>query len=75
MVLPSSAFELGRQAQHWHGGDDWRDMEEVTPSHDAAQSDPERSWKGARIFRCTACEEQFRVFDPANAPAGEVRPG
>ena len=66
MVLPSSAFDATRRAQHWHGGDDWGDMEEVTPSHDAAEADPERSWKGGRIFKCTSCQEQFRVLDAAD---------
>ncbi len=75
MVLPSSAFELGRRVQHWHGGDEWVDMEEVAQSHDPAEADPERAWKHGRIFKCTTCEEQFRVFDPADARAGEVRPG
>lgn len=69
MVLPSSAFDFTRRAQHWHGGDDWGDMEEVTPSHDPAEADPERGWKGGRIFRCTTCDEQFRVMEqPAKQP-------
>lgn len=70
MVLPSSAFELTRRAQHWHGGDKWADMEEVTPSHNPAEADPERGWKSGRIFRCTSCEEQFRIIDPADNQAG-----
>lgn len=71
MVFSSSEFELSRRAQHWHGGNDWGDMEEVTPSHDAAQGDPERGWRVGRIFRCASCDEQFRVLDPAETPAGQ----
>ena len=69
MVLPSSAFELGRQFQHWHGADEWAEMEEVVQTRDPAEADPERSWKGGRIFKCTTCEEQFRVIDPADPTA------
>ena len=69
MVFPSSTFGMNKP-QHWHGGDDWSDMEEVTQSHDAAEADPERAWKGGRIFRCTTCEEQFRIADSPDAPAG-----
>ena len=72
-MFQSSAFDLTRRAQHWHGGDDWGDMEEVTPSHDAAETDPERSWKSGRIFRCTTCDEQFRISDPADAPPSQQR--
>lgn len=72
-MLGSSAFEHSRRAQHWHGGDDWGEMVEVTPSHDAAESDPERNWKGGRIFRCSSCDEQFRVTETSEAPSGEGR--
>lgn len=71
MVFSSSEFEISRRAQHWHGGDDWRDMEEVTPSHDPAERDPERGWKVGRIFRCASCEEQFRVMEAVDKPAGQ----
>ena len=70
MVLPSSAFHSTGRFQHRHGGDEWSDMEEVTPSHDSAEADPEREWKGGRIFRCTACDEQFRVLD-SDKPADQ----
>ena len=46
-------------------------MEEVTPSHDPAEADPERGWKSGRIFRCTVCNEQFRVIEPADKPVGQ----
>lgn len=71
MVFSSSEFEISRRAQHWHGGDDWGDMEEVTPSHDPAAGDPERSWKSGRIFRCTSCNEQFRIVEQPEKPAGQ----
>lgn len=71
MVFSSSEFEISRRAQHWHGGDDWADMEEVPQSHDPAAADPERGWKHGRVFRCTTCNEQFRVMDPADAPAAQ----
>lgn len=72
-MFQSSAFDLTRRAQHWHGGDDWGDMEEVTASHDAAELDPERAWKAGRIFRCTSCDEQFRVAEPEDAPPSQQR--
>jgi hypothetical protein len=50
----------GLRVMHWHGGNDWVPMEGV--EHDAASLDPERAWlKGARIFRCSACEEQIAI--------------
>jgi hypothetical protein len=70
VVFPSSAYDIGRHAQHWHGGDDWEDMEEVTQDRDAAAVDPERGWS-ARIFRCTACNEQFRITDASAPPSGQ----
>ena len=57
----------GYRVMHWHGGDSWVPM---TPSeHDVASHDPERAWlKGARIFRCTQCEEEIAIApeDPGN---------
>jgi hypothetical protein len=70
VVLPSSAFEIGRHLQHWHGGDDWVEMEEIVEPRDPAEADPERSWKGGRIYKCTTCEEQFRVMDPVELTPG-----
>jgi hypothetical protein len=35
--------------------------------HDAADHDPERGWvSGARIFRCTRCDEEVVVMPPGN---------
>ncbi|HXG26807.1 MAG TPA: hypothetical protein VNL94_08160 [Candidatus Binatia bacterium] len=35
----------------------------MTPvDHDVAGHDPERAWlKGARIFRCTTCQEEIAI--------------
>ena len=56
---------------HWHGGDDWVPMEEGG-EHTSASHDPERAWlKGARIFKCSSCEEQVAVSgDPRDGQAG-----
>ena len=65
-------FEMqggGLRVMHWHGGNDWVAMENA--EHDASSLDPERAWlKGARIFRCTACEEQVAIVpeDPREQP-------
>lgn len=55
-------FEMqgGFRVMHWHGGNDWVPMNEG--DHDVASHDPERSWlKGARIFKCSSCEEQIAI--------------
>lgn len=57
-------FEMqgGFRVMHWHGGDDWVPMTEGA-GHDVASHDPERAWvKGARIFRCTSCEEEIAIM-------------
>jgi hypothetical protein len=46
---------------HGHGGNEWVPMTE-SRHHDAAEHDPERAWlRGARIFRCSECEEEIAV--------------
>src|SRR5262245_25856825 len=48
------------RVMHWHGGDKWLPMAQV--DHDVASHDPERAWlKGARLFKCTSCEEQIAI--------------
>jgi hypothetical protein len=48
---------------HRHG-DDWVPMSEGG-DHDAAAHDPERAWlRGARIFKCTTCDEQIAMLPP-----------
>jgi hypothetical protein len=50
----------GVRVMHWHGGDSWVPMSET--EHDVASHDPERAWlRGARIFRCSSCEEQIAI--------------
>ena len=59
---------------HRHSDEDWVPMQEGV-DHDAAAHDPERSWlRGARLFKCTTCDEQIAVLpetEPAAAP-GEI---
>jgi hypothetical protein len=51
----------GLRVMHWHGGDDWVPMSERS-EHGPASHDPERAWmKGARIFRCSQCEEEIAI--------------
>lgn len=62
-------FDLqgGLRVMHWHGDDSWVPM--VQGDHDVASHDPERAWlRGARIFRCTSCDEQIAIApeDPGN---------
>jgi hypothetical protein len=59
---------------HSHGADDWHDMVEVTPAHDAAEGDPEREWQHGRIFRCASCEEEIRVVVPETERPTAVNP-
>ena len=55
---------------HRHGDDDYAPFAEGG-DHDAASHDPERAWlQGARIFRCTQCEDEV-VMTTAN---GELAP-
>lgn len=55
----------GFRVMHWHGGDSWVPMTEG--EHDVARHDPERGWlKGARIFKCSTCDEQIAI-----APEGQ----
>ena len=58
---------------HPHGKDFYPMAE--TSHHDAAQHDPERSWqRGARIFRCSRCEEEIVVLPPGvEVPESEHR--
>jgi hypothetical protein len=64
----------GLKVMHWHGGDDWVPMTER--EHAVASHDPERAWiKGARIFRCSSCEEQIAIAqDDSRAEADAGHP-
>jgi hypothetical protein len=66
-LFQSSAIELSR-LQHHHGGNEWHDMEAVSPSHDSAGSDPERSWARGQIFRCVSCEDEVVVLPHDSVP-------
>lgn len=59
-MFQASGMDLLR-LEHAHGKDDWHRMQEVTPAHDSAASDPERKWSRQRIFRCESCSEEIRV--------------
>jgi hypothetical protein len=53
---------MTQRYQHGHGNEQWHDMVDVTPAHDAAEGDPERSWRSGRIFRCSTCDDEFRIM-------------
>jgi len=43
--------------------------------HGPESHDPERAWlKGARIFRCTRCEDEIVMVDPVDRPGEPPRP-
>ncbi|MDP8905167.1 MAG: hypothetical protein M3N29_07610 [Chloroflexota bacterium] len=56
--------ELAR-VEHRHGAS-WHEMHDVTPEHDPAEGDVERTWARARILRCATCEEEVRVVGRAD---------
>ena len=70
-MFQSAAFEQIQRIQHSHGGDDWHDMIEVTPAHNVAEQDPERSWTTGRVFRCSTCEDEIRVMGPDEEPPSQ----
>jgi hypothetical protein len=56
---------------HRHSDENWVPMTEGS-NHDAASHDPERGWlRGARIFRCTTCDEEIAI-EPAAEPHTEA---
>jgi hypothetical protein len=56
---------------HSHGDGHYVPMAE-NPDHDSAAHDPERAWlSGARIFRCTTCDEEI-IMTPAAEPHSEA---
>lgn len=64
-----SQLEMAR-LQHSHGGE-WHDLTEVTPAHDSAEGDPERSWVSGRVFRCSTCEHEIRIVAQDEAPPSQ----
>ena len=63
------------QLFHSHGEGHYVPMAERT-DHDPAARDPERKWlSGARIFKCTTCDEEIVMTpaaEPNTAAPGEV---
>ena len=56
---------------HSHGDGNYVPMAESS-DHDSAAHDPERQWlSGARIFKCTTCDEEI-VMKPAAEPNTEA---
>ncbi len=58
-MFQTARFKFPR-LEHRHG-DSWHEMHDVTPEHSPAESDPERNWARARIFRCGSCDDEVRV--------------
>jgi len=58
---------------HRHSDEDWIPMTEGS-THDAASHDVERGWlKGAKLFRCTRCDEEIAIVPPTEP--GSAAPG
>jgi len=55
------------RVEHRHGNS-WHAMHEMTPEHDPAEADVERTWSRSRIFRCASCEDEIRVVEPGRSP-------
>jgi hypothetical protein len=54
------------QLMHLHGEERFPMTERA--HHDSADHDPERGWtQGARIFRCTRCDEAIVLERPGHA--------
>jgi hypothetical protein len=54
---------------HRHGNDDYAPYAESS-EHTSAAHDPERAWlKGARLFRCTRCEDEVLVTSNGEPPS------
>jgi hypothetical protein len=57
------------QLMHVHGGEQVPMVDRT--HHDPADHDPEQTWReGARIFRCTTCDEEVVVLPPDNDDPG-----
>ena len=55
---------------HRHGNDEWVPMAES--EHGSAAHDPERAWlRGARLYKCTSCEEEILITAPPDERPGE----
>jgi hypothetical protein len=67
-------IELDLHLRHRHSDGTWSPLTEVSPSHDPAASDPERSWGFGRLFRCSTCGEEV-VVEPEDEPTGPAGRG
>ena len=63
-------FTRDFKLMHRHGSGFEEMIEER--AHDAADHDPERSWRGARIFRCKTCAEEVMFVPPAEESGDAV---
>lgn len=50
------------RVEHRHG-DAWHGMHDISPEHDSAESDVERTWARGRIFRCDSCADEIRIVE------------
>ena len=66
-------IELQYRIDHRHKDGSWAEMEEVTPHHDSAQHDTERSWGFKRLFKCKTCDE-FLTIQPGQEGGPEELP-
>jgi hypothetical protein len=60
------------QLMHRHG-DEWvaltASSEASSPHHDSTEHDAERGlMRGARLFRCVACEEEVAILEQSSRP-------
>jgi hypothetical protein len=64
-MLNDVSFRL----MHRHGENDYVPMVE----HTSTDHDIERGWlRGARIFRCTTCEEEIILVPPTDEPGADA---
>jgi hypothetical protein len=60
---------------HRHGTNDYAPMVEGT-DHTSTTHDPERAWlRGARLFRCTTCEDEVILAPEGELPSIDPDPG
>ena len=58
-------YEIAYRIEHRHRDGSWGEMIEDRAHHAPADHDPERGWaRGARIFRCTSCEDDVTLLPP-----------
>jgi hypothetical protein len=57
-------FDKVPLVEHLHADGTSSPMEIEPVPDDAAEHDPERTWAGGRIYRCTRCDERVKVTFP-----------